>query len=98
VMVSMRETAATLTLVVQDNGVGIPEEKLSAFRATPDHFGLRTVAEQVERLGGVFSIYRNEDEPGTAVKAVIPLRETIENTALTTQTPQLATIERGVHA
>ena len=38
----------------------------------PDHFGLRTVAEQVEGLGGDFSLYNN-DEAGAAIKAVIPL-------------------------
>ncbi len=96
VMVSLRETSTTLTVVVQDNGVGIPQEKLIAFRDAPDHFGLRTIAEQVERLGGVLSIYHNEDEPGTAVKAVIPLHEAVVDTAPPSLPPRLATGERGV--
>lgn len=72
VVVSLRFAPAALTVVVQDNGVGIPDEALASFRQIPDHFGLRTVAEQVEGLGGELSVYNN-DEQGTAVKAVIPL-------------------------
>jgi signal transduction histidine kinase len=72
VVVSLRFTPAALTVVVQDNGIGIPAEALAAFRQTPDHFGLRTVAEQVESLGGELAVYNN-DEQGAALKAVIPL-------------------------
>src|SRR5205085_1553310 len=43
VVVSLRFTPAALTVVVQDNGVGIPAEALAGFRQTPDHFGLRLV-------------------------------------------------------
>src|SRR5438309_1420546 len=63
---------AALTVVVQDNGVGIPAEALAGFRQAPDHFGLRTVAEQVESLGGELAVYNN-DEQGAAMKAVLPL-------------------------
>lgn len=73
VVVSARFTPDALTLVVQDNGIGISEEALAAFRQTPDHFGLRTVAAQVEALGGAFAIYSNDDDPGTTVKAMIPV-------------------------
>ncbi len=73
VMVSVRFTSGMLTLVVQDNGVGIADAALAAFRQTPDHFGLRTVAEQIERLGGAFSIYGNDDEQGTTVRATVPV-------------------------
>jgi signal transduction histidine kinase len=72
VVVSLRFTPATLTVVVQDNGVGIPAEALAGFRQMPDHFGLRSVAEQVESLGGELAVYNN-DEQGAAMKAVIPL-------------------------
>jgi len=72
VVVSARFTPGALTLVVQDNGIGISEEALAVFRRTPDHFGLRTVAAQVEALGGAFAIYSNDDDPGTTVKATIP--------------------------
>src|SRR2546421_7361135 len=72
VVVSLRFTPAALTVVVQDDGVGIPAEALAGFRQTPDHFGLRSVAEQVESLGGELVVYNN-DEQGAALKAVIPL-------------------------
>ena len=71
-MVSLRFTPAALTVVVQDNGVGIPAEALAGFRQTPDHFGLRSLAEQVESLGGELVVYNN-DEQGAAMKGVIPL-------------------------
>lgn len=73
VMVSLRFTPTALAVVVQDNGVGIPAEMLATYRQLSDHFGLRTVAEQVEALGGEFAMYNDDDEQGTAVKAVIPL-------------------------
>lgn len=72
VVVSLRFAPSALTVTVQDNGVGIPDEVLGSFRRLPDHFGLRSVAEQVEGLGGEFAVYNN-DEQGAAIKAVIPL-------------------------
>jgi len=73
VMVSVRFTCDMLTLVVQDNGVGVADAALANFRQTPDHFGLRTVAEQIESLGGAFSISSNDDEQGATVRATIPV-------------------------
>lgn len=72
VVVSLRFAPSALTVVVQDNGVGIAAEALASYRHMPDHFGLRSVAEQVEELAGELMVYNN-DEQGTAVKAVIPL-------------------------
>ena len=73
VVVSVRFAPGALTLAVQDNGVGISDAALAAFRRTPDHFGLRTVARQIEELGGAFAIHGNDDEPGTTVRASIPV-------------------------
>lgn len=73
VVVSARFTPELITLVVQDNGSGISDAALAAFRQTPDHFGLRTIAEQVENLGGALTISAAADEPGTTVKATIPV-------------------------
>lgn len=72
VVVSLRCTPASLTVVVQDNGVGIPEDVLGTYRHLPDHFGLSSVAEQVEGLGGELMVYNN-DEQGAAIRAVIPV-------------------------
>jgi len=73
VMVSVRFTCDMLTIVVQDNGVGVADAALANFRQTPHHFGLRTVAEQIESLGGAFSISSNDDEQGTTVRATVPI-------------------------
>jgi len=73
VMVSVRFTSDMLTIVVQDNGVGVADAALANFRQTPDHFGLRTVAEQIESLGGALSISSNDDEQGTTVRATVPV-------------------------
>lgn len=76
VMVSLRFTPGALNVVVQDNGVGITPATLASYRQVSDHFGLRTVAEQIEALGGEFTLYNDDDERGTAVKALIPLLAT----------------------
>ncbi len=73
VMVSVRRAETLMTVLVQDNGMGISAEALAAYRENADHFGLRTVARQIEGLGGDLSIY-NDDDGGTVVKAVIPLQ------------------------
>jgi len=73
VMVSVRCAGTLLTVLVQDNGVGISAEALAAYRDNADHFGLRTVAKQIEGLGGNLSIY-NDDDGGTVVKAMVPLQ------------------------
>ena len=75
VVVSLRYGTESLTVVVQDNGVGISAEALASYRDVPDHFGLRTVAEQIEGLGGVLDVYSDEDEQGTIVRAVIPFEK-----------------------
>jgi len=73
VMVSVRRAGPLMTVLVQDNGVGISAEALAAYRENADHFGLRTVAKQIEDLGGDLVIY-NDDDGGTVVKAMIPLQ------------------------
>jgi len=73
VMVSVRRAGPLMTVLVQDNGVGISAEALAAYRENADHFGLRTVARQIEGLGGDLVIY-NDDDGGTVVKAMIPLQ------------------------
>ncbi len=80
VMVALHFTAEAVTVVVQDDGRGISDEALREFRHAQDHFGLRTVAEQVEGLGGQFSLYNN-DEEGAAVKAVIPVAMSVRRAA-----------------
>jgi len=58
-------TAATLKLVIRDDGEGIDEE-------APIGFGLGTMRERVRTLGGSFSLARNWPS-GTAIYITIPL-------------------------
>jgi two-component system sensor histidine kinase DegS len=73
VMVSLTFAPTTLTVVAQDNGIGIPNDVCAEFRRPSEHFGLRTLAEQVEELGGELVVFNNVDESGATIKAFIPL-------------------------
>lgn len=61
-------TPGFVSLLVSDDGRGIPPEYLDS---TGGHFGIETMRERVELAGGTFSI----DTPsrGTVVRATIPL-------------------------
>jgi signal transduction histidine kinase len=58
---------------VQDDGGGVPSGVLARYTDDLAHFGLRTVARQIEELSGRFEVM-NGEEGGTVVRAVIPLR------------------------
>lgn len=60
-----------LTLVIHDDGVGLPSHVTAHFGQDPTHFGLRTVARQIEELGGHFEV-RNGEEGGVIVHAMVP--------------------------
>jgi signal transduction histidine kinase len=62
-----------VTVVVQDDGGGVPSGVLARYTDDLAHFGLRTVARQIEELSGRFEVM-NGEEGGTVVRAVIPLR------------------------
>ncbi|MEJ1965921.1 MAG: histidine kinase [Gammaproteobacteria bacterium] len=59
--------AASIGVTLTDDGVGLPADW-----ARPGHFGLRGLAERVERLGGTFSV-SNCPNRGVKLKAEIPL-------------------------
>lgn len=67
VAIDVRATDTDLLVSVSDDGVGLPQDF-----ARPGHFGLRGLAERVERLGGTFSV-RNAEPRGTRIEARIPL-------------------------
>jgi two-component system sensor histidine kinase UhpB len=67
VTIDVRAGGGRLSVSVSDDGVGLP-----ANWSRPGHFGLRGLAERVERLGGVFSV-RNLEPRGACVTAQIPL-------------------------
>ncbi len=62
-----------VAVVVQDDGVGLPAGVAERYADDLSHFGLRTVARQIEELSGSFEVM-NGEEGGTVVRAVLPLR------------------------
>ncbi|HUA89707.1 MAG TPA: ATP-binding protein [Steroidobacteraceae bacterium] len=67
VEIELRADATRLQAAVSDDGVGLPENW-----ARPGHFGLRGLAERVERLGGTLSV-TNLTPHGARIAADIPL-------------------------
>jgi two-component system, NarL family, sensor histidine kinase DegS len=65
-----------VTVVVQDDGVGLPPGVPERYTDDPAHFGLRTVARQIEELDGRFEVM-NGEEGGAVVRAAIPLRTAV---------------------
>ncbi|NOY98596.1 MAG: GAF domain-containing sensor histidine kinase [Chloroflexi bacterium] len=59
-----------LTVVIQDNGRGLDAENVDGL-----HFGLLTMREVTAHARGELSITNNEDDIGTIVRAVFPLKE-----------------------
>lgn len=57
---------------IQDIGVGISQTALSNLYSPTSHFGLRSMKKNVEEMGGVFKVFRN-DEGGTTIRVQMPL-------------------------
>ena len=73
VMVSLSISNDTLTVTVQDNGVGISPSRLpDAMRGDGYHAGVFTLRTMVERAGGQLKLM-NGDEGGMILKAHLPL-------------------------
>ena len=72
VLVSVRFEPARVDLVVQDDGVGVPEVVLSAIPNSHLNFGLRHIRQLVIDRGGVFKVF-NGEEAGLVVKVTVPL-------------------------
>jgi signal transduction histidine kinase len=65
--------AGAVTVIVQDDGVGIPQHVLDHYMDDPGHFGLRTVARQITDLQGRFEVM-NGEEGGVIIRATLPMR------------------------
>jgi len=63
----------SVTLTVQDDGVGASTLLLGALHDSTTRFGLRAIDERVSRLGGAFTTKQGE-EGGFVVRARVPLR------------------------
>ncbi len=73
VMVSLSISNGTLTVTVQDNGVGISPSRLpDAMRGDSYHAGVFTLRTMLERAGGRLKLM-NGDEGGMILKAQLPL-------------------------
>ncbi len=67
VVIDVSSTEGRMIVSVTDDGVGLPENW-----SRPGHFGLRGLAERVERLGGSLQIC-NREPRGARLRAEIPL-------------------------
>ena len=67
VVIEVRATDTSLLVAVSDDGVGLPPNW-----SRPGHFGLRGLAERVERLGGTLHVEAASPR-GTRISAQIPL-------------------------
>ncbi|MDQ1459659.1 MAG: hypothetical protein QOI08_1143 [Actinomycetota bacterium] len=72
VLVSLRAEDDRLELVVQDDGLGIPDLILSSYPDSYLHFGLRHMRQQILDVGGSFQI-GDGDEAGTIVRVSVTL-------------------------
>jgi signal transduction histidine kinase len=72
VSVALSHDAGELTLQVEDNGHGIPQERLSEFNGNNGHegVGIAGMRERVRELGGKFEI--RSGAAGTTVSVVVP--------------------------
>jgi signal transduction histidine kinase len=70
-IVSLQYSPQAVTLVVQDNGRGIPPSLLEWTLHRPGHFGLRSMQRRVATLGGQLHLQNGEDG-GLVLRAVIP--------------------------
>jgi two-component system, NarL family, sensor histidine kinase UhpB len=68
--IDVRNDGVRMLVAVSDDGVGLPQQW-----SRPGHFGLRGLAERVERLGGKLTVH-NRDPHGVSLTAEIPLVST----------------------
>jgi signal transduction histidine kinase len=72
VIVGLHFQDDSVSLVVQDDGVGVPNLILQHYAHGTTHLGLRSMERRIREAGGGFLLLNGEDG-GTVVKATIPL-------------------------
>jgi anti-sigma regulatory factor (Ser/Thr protein kinase) len=73
VVLSLQVARRSVTLSVQDDGVGLTNPDLERIASSTTHFGLRGVGMRVRRLGGTF-VARPARDGGFVVRTRLPLR------------------------
>jgi signal transduction histidine kinase len=63
----------TVTVIVQDDGVGIQPDVLEHYLDDSGHFGLRTITRQIADLQGCFEVM-NGEEGGVIIRATVPVK------------------------
>ena len=76
VVLSLLFEPNTALLTVQDDGAGVSPLVLRTLADSAIHFGLRSLRERVNQLGGTFVAQPGEDG-GFVVRALLPLPETV---------------------
>lgn len=71
-MVSLRFSAGSISIVILDDGIGMPTSILRNYEGSYLHFGLRHMREQVLSRGGTMEV-GNGDETGAIVRIVLPV-------------------------
>ena len=74
IRVSVRRSRGRVRLSIQDDGVGFQDAKAGSKISATSGFGLFSVREQLEHLGGRFEIESGSGR-GTTATAVVPLRK-----------------------
>jgi signal transduction histidine kinase len=72
VLVSIRYAPDHVDVVVQDDGVGMPDLAIERDERSVLHYGLQNMRQQIGVLGGTFEI-QNGDESGLTIRARVPL-------------------------
>lgn len=78
-VVSLAVRDGMVSMTIQDNGVGVPEEVM-ALAPHIQRFGLVAIRRQVERLGGACEI-SNGDESGCVLRVWVPVPSGVEEGA-----------------
>lgn len=72
VIVTIQVNSGQAMLVIQDNGIGLPDQVRQSYQSNTMHLGLKGMQHRAGDLGGQFFL-ANGEEGGLIVKAVIPL-------------------------
>jgi signal transduction histidine kinase len=80
VVLSLNISRKSVTLSIQDDGVGVVNPALERIASSATYFGLRGVGERVRRQGGTF-VARPSRDGGFLVRTRLPLRPAVPDEA-----------------